>query len=299
MSKENKVAIAVGLRGHRFMIADALTIIHENGGTAGLIENKGFIRPAFMVEYSGGKRNIATDLKRKFSINGDIAILPANDLKKKLLIADMDSTIIEQECLDELAAYAGVKNQVAAITKKAMQGVLNFEEALKERVAMLEGVPLTALEECWQDKITISQGARTLVNTMRKNGARCVLVSGGFTFFTSRIAESVGFDAHYGNRLVDDGERLTGEVGNPILGKDSKLQTLLAEVEQAKITVDDAVAIGDGANDLAMIEAAGLGIAVHAQPIVVKNSDAEISNTDLASVLYFQGYQETEFVSDL
>lgn len=299
MSEENKVAIAVGRGGHRFRIADALTVVQENGGKLGSIQNLGFGRPAFTVEYSGGKKNIATDLKRKFSKNEDIAILAANDLKKKLLIADMDSTIIEQECLDELAAYAGVQKQVAAITKKAMQGVLNFEEALKERVAMLKGVPLTALEECWRDKITISKGARTLVNTMRKNGARCVLVSGGFTFFTSRVAGSLGFDAHYGNRLVDDGERLTGEVRNPILGKDSKLQTLLSEVEQAKITVNDAVAIGDGANDLAMIEAAGLGIAVHAKPIVVKNSDAQISNTDLASVLYFQGYLETEFVSDL
>lgn len=298
MSEENKVAIAVGRGGHRFRISDALSVVQENGGKLGSIQNLGFVRPAFTVEYSGGD-NIATALKRKFSSNSDIAILPANDLKKKLLLADMDSTIIEQECLDELAAYAGVKKEVATITKRSMQGVLNFEEALKERVAMLNGVPLTALEECWRDKITISPGARTLVNTMRKNGARCVLVSGGFTFFTSRVAETVGFDAHYGNRLIDDGERLTGEVGNPILGKDSKLQTLLSEIEKAKITFYDVVAIGDGANDLAMIEAAGLGIAVHAKPIVAKNSDAEISKTDLTSVLYFQGYRESEFVTDL
>ncbi len=297
MLEQNYIAIVVGQEGHPFPMSDVLTAVRKNGGKIGNLQKLGSSGHAFSIEYYGGE-NIGNALKKKFNTNADIAILFPNNLKKKLLLADMDSTIIEQECLDELASYAGVKKQVATITQKAMQGELNFEDALRERVAMLKGIPLKALQECWNKKITISAGAKTLVKTMRRNGARCVLVSGGFTFFTSRVAEAVGFDAHYGNKLLDDGTHLTGEVAEPILGLDSKLQTLLTEVKNSRISAEDAIAIGDGANDLAMIKAAGLGIAVHAKPIVAENSDAAITMTDLASVLYFQGYSEDEFVVD-
>lgn len=297
MSEQNYIAIIVGRDGHALETTDALSAVSGNGGVIGNFQKLGKVRPAFSLEYIGGK-NIGIALQKKFNTNADIAILSPNNLKKNLLLADMDSTIIEQECLDELASFAGVKKQVATITQKAMQGELNFEQALRERVAMLKGLPLKVLEECWREKITISNGAITLVKTMRRNGARCVLVSGGFTYFTSRVAQTVGFNAHYGNKLIDDGTHLTGEVADPILGQESKLQTLIKEVEKSGISIDDAVAIGDGANDLAMIKAAGLGIAVHAKPIVAESSDAAISKTDLASVLYFQGYSGDEFEDD-
>lgn len=298
MYEENNIAIFVGRKGHKIKTEDALSVVRENGGKIGVVRNTGFLRPALTLEYYGDSK-IGNSLRERFKEFADVAILPPINLKKKLLLADMDSTIIEQECLDELASYAGVKDQVAAITMRAMNGELDFEEALRERVAMLKGVSIKSLEKCWRNKITISSGTRILVRTMRSQGARCVLVSGGFTFFTSRVADLVGFNAHFGNTLIDDGEKLTGEIAEPILGKDSKLQTLISEAERKKLSLSETVAIGDGANDVAMIEAAGLGVAVHAKPIVAKCSDAEISKTDLASVLYFQGYQENEFENEL
>lgn len=296
MFEENSIAIFVGRKGHKIKTEDALSVVRENGGKIGVVRNTGFLRPAFTLEYYGDSK-IGNSLRKKFKEIADVAILPPINLKKKLLLADMDSTIIEQECLDELASYARVKDQVAAITMRAMNGELDFEEALRERVAMLKGLSIKSLEECWRNKITISSGAQILVRTMRSQGARCVLVSGGFTFFTSRVADLVGFDAHFGNSLIDDGEKLTGEIAEPILGKESKLKTLFSEAERTDLSLSETVTIGDGANDLAMIEAAGLGVAVHAKPIVAESSDAEISKTDLASVLYFQGYQENEFVN--
>jgi phosphoserine phosphatase len=217
--------------------------------------------------------------------------------RKRLLISDMDSTIIGQECLDELADFAGLKAEVSAITERAMRGELNFEEALTTRVAMLRGLKLSALQDCYAQRVTLNPGARTLVATMKANGARCVLVSGGFSFFTSRVAAACGFDADRANTLVDDGAMLTGAVGQPILGREAKLAALNQEAAAIGGAPADAIAMGDGANDLAMIKAAGLGVAYKAKPIVAAETHARIEHTDLTAALFFQGYREDEVVA--
>lgn len=226
----------------------------------------------------------------------DVAVLPLKGRRKRLLISDMDSTVIEQECLDELADFAGLKAKISAITERAMRGELDFEDALTERVSMLKGLDLSALERCYNERITLTPGAETLVKTMTSNGARCILVSGGFTYFTERVADAAGFQTHHGNTLMDDGAALTGKVGLPILGREAKLDALNEETAAIGAGPADALAIGDGANDLAMITAAGLGIAFHAKPVVAQEADAAITHTDLCTALYFQGYSESEFV---
>lgn len=235
-------------------------------------------------------------LRHAFQDEADIALLPARNRRKRLLVSDMDSTIIQQECLDELAAYAGLKDEIAAITARAMSGELNFEEALTERVGKLKGLSLTALEQCYAERITLMPGARTLTATMAQAKAFCLLVSGGFTYFTSRVANAAGFQAHRGNTLIDDGSALTGEVGQPILGREAKLDSLDDAAFANGLNRQDALAMGDGANDLAMIEAAGLGLAVHAKPIVAEAADAAINLTDLTAALYFQGFTDSEIV---
>lgn len=241
-------------------------------------------------------RDARRNLRATFEGVADTALLPTRNRKKRLLISDMDSTIIQQECLDELAAYAGLKDEIAAITARAMAGELDFEAALTERVSKLHGLPLSALEKCYAERITLMPGARTLTATMAANTAYCLLVSGGFTFFTSRVAEQVGFQGDRGNTLKDDGRHLTGEVGFPILGREAKLDALDNAAFANGLTRHDALAMGDGANDLAMIEAAGLGLAVHAKPIVADAADAEIYVTDLTAALYFQGYTDSEII---
>ncbi len=226
----------------------------------------------------------------------DSAILPAQGRRKRLLVSDMDSTIIQQECLDELAAYAGLKDEIAAITARAMAGELDFEAALAERVGRLKGLSLDALEACYRDRISLMPGAQTLAATMTAHGAHCLLVSGGFTYFTSRVADAAGFHSDRANRLLDDGATLTGEVGQPILGRAAKLAALDEAAVGLSLTRADTLAMGDGANDLAMIEAAGLGLAVHAKPVVTAAADAAIKVTDLTTVLYFQGYRNDQIV---
>jgi phosphoserine phosphatase len=225
-------------------------------------------------------------------IDADWALLPAEGRKKKLLVADMDSTIIGCECIDELADFAGRKAEISAITERAMRGELDFEAALIERVAMLKGLPLSALQQCFDERVRLNPGARTLVQTMRAHGARCALVSGGFTFFTSRVAQIAGFDMERANTLLDDGTALAGAVGQPILGREAKLAALM---EESANTPTDALALGDGANDLAMIKAAGIGIAYRAKPIVAAEADAKIDFTTLETALFFQGYRRAEF----
>ena len=195
----------------------------------------------------------------------DWAITPAANRRKRLLISDMDSTIIGQECLDELADFAGLKGEVSAITERAMRGELDFAGALTQRVAMLKGLNLSALEACHAERVRLNAGARELVATMKAHGARAVLVSGGFRYFTSRVAAMAGFEADRANTLIDDGAVLTGAVGQPILGREAKLTALLEETAALGLTADDALAMGDGANDLDMIRAAGLGIAYKAK----------------------------------
>ncbi|WP_240903600.1 phosphoserine phosphatase SerB [Caulobacter sp. 602-2] len=225
----------------------------------------------------------------------DFAVQPVENRRKRLLIADMDSTIINVECLDELADFAGVKDKVSEITERAMRGELAFEGALRERVGMLKGLATTALQTCFDERVRLNPGAETLVRTMAAHGARCALVSGGFTFFTSRVADAAGFHLNRANTLIEQDEALTGEVGDPILGKEAKLAALEEETAALGLTPADALAVGDGANDLAMIEAAGLGVAYRAKPIVAAQADAKVDHADLTALLYFQGYRAEEF----
>jgi phosphoserine phosphatase len=225
----------------------------------------------------------------------DVCVQPMEGRRKRLLVADMDSTIIGCECLDELADFAGRMAEIAAITERAMRGELAFEGALRERVGMLKGLKTAALQRCFDERVRLNPGARTLVRTMTAGGARCALVSGGFEFFTGRVALAAGFQRHRANRLLEDDGRLSGLVGEPILGREAKLEALLAESEALGISPSEALAVGDGANDLAMIEAAGLGVAYRAKPIVAAQADARLDHADLTALLYFQGYAAEAF----
>ena len=225
----------------------------------------------------------------------DWVLAPLEGRRKRLLVADMDSTIIGCECLDELADFAGVKPEIAAITDRAMRGELEFEPALVERVSKLKGLSVDALQRCYDQRVALNPGAETLVKTMAMHGARCVLVSGGFTFFTSRVAAAAGFHGHFANTLLDDGNTLTGEVAQPILGRQAKLAALQQEAAACKASTQEVLAIGDGANDLDMIKAAGLGVAYRAKPIVAEKAGAQIEHTSLATALFFQGYPRSEF----
>ena len=228
----------------------------------------------------------------------DVAVLPLGGRRKRLLIADMDSTIIEQECIDELAAQAGIGEEVAEITARAMRGELGFREALAERMALLRGLPREAIDLVIVGRITIAPGAETLVRTMKAHGAHAALVSGGFEPFAEYVAARVGFDEFQANRLPhDDAGLLTGEVAEPVLGKDAKVEALDRLVEKLGITHADALAIGDGANDAGMIEKAGLGVAMHAKPLLREVADARIDHGDLTAALYLQGYRKDEFVN--
>ena len=228
------------------------------------------------------------------NIQADICIQSHQSRKKKLLICDMDSTLIGQECIDELADFAGVKDRVSAITERAMRGEIDFEGALTERVSLLKDLDISVLQKCFEDRITLNEGARTLCQTMKANGAKTVIVSGGFTFFTGRVAEACGFDSHQANTLIEDNMKLTGTVGMPILGREAKLEAMNAHSAEFG-GASQAIAIGDGANDLAMITAAGLGIAFYAKPVVAAQAHCAINHTDLTTALYFQGYREDEF----
>ncbi len=225
----------------------------------------------------------------------DVCVQPAEGRRKRLLLADMDSTIIDCECLDELADFAGVKAEIAAITEQAMAGELPFEAALIERVSRLAGLGLGALQDTYDQRVRLNPGAATLARTMAAHGARCVLVSGGFDFFTAQVAAAAGFAAHRANRLIDDGARLTGAVAMPILGREAKLTALNEEAAALGLALGETLAVGDGANDLAMIEAAGLGVAWRAKPIVAARADARVDHTDLTALLYFQGYGADQF----
>jgi phosphoserine phosphatase len=225
----------------------------------------------------------------------DVIVTKARGRRKALLIADMDSTIIQGETLDELAGFAGIGDRIAAITKRAMNGELDFKGALRERVAMLKGLDLAMLEKTWQ-RVRLTAGARELVATMRAKGALTALVSGGFTYFTSRVAADLGFDLHRSNILLDDGATLTGEVGEPIVDRDTKLDTLKELAVQRGVRLQATLAVGDGANDLDMISAAGLGVAFHAKPIVAQSARAKIDHADLRALLFAQGYPASAFV---
>lgn len=226
----------------------------------------------------------------------DVALVPSAKRRKKLLIADMDSTMIEQECIDELADAIGIKAEIAAITERAMRGELDFEAALKTRVALLKGLDRKAIEEVRREKITTTPGGRALVQTMKAYGAYTALISGGFTFFADFFARRIGFDEATANTLEFDGDVLTGTVAAPIVGKSTKLKRLQMLAAERNIALDETLAVGDGANDLPMIEAAGLGVAFRAKPAVAAAADARIEHGDLTALLYLQGYYDDEIV---
>jgi len=225
----------------------------------------------------------------------DWIVTRARGRRKALLVADMDSTIVTSETLDELAAYAGVKAQIEALTRLSMNGEIDFAEALRARVAMLRGLDLDALTKTWE-RTEVMPGARELVATMRAHHAVTALVSGGFTFFTGRVAAAVGFDTHHANVLIDDGRALSGVVAEPILDRDAKKATLLRLAQERGLKLSATLAVGDGANDLAMLAAAGLGIAYHAKPIVAREARARIDHCNLRAVLFAQGYPASAFV---
>jgi phosphoserine phosphatase len=243
-------------------------------------------------------RTISDRLRGALSeLRVDVVVQPQTDRRKKLLLADMDSTMIGQECVDELADFVGLKPQVSAITERAMRGEIEFEPALRERVALLKGLPVSVIDEVLANRITITPGAIELVHTMRKHGGYTCLVSGGFTLFTSRIAAMIGFQENRGNELLVQDGKLTGRVGEPILGREAKLATLFDLREAFDFDNIDALVVGDGANDLGMIEKAGLGVAYHAKPAVAAAAGARIDHGDLTALLYAQGYKRSEFVT--
>ena len=217
----------------------------------------------------------------------------ARGRRKGLLLADMDSTIVTSETLDELAGHAGLKEEIAAITRRSMNGEIDFAEALRLRVGMLRGLGLAALEKTWE-RTRLTPGARELVATMRAHNATTALVSGGFSFFTGRVAAQLGFDVHRANTLLDDGERLTGEVGEPILDRDAKLATLRELAAARNLRLSATLAVGDGANDLAMLQEAGLGVAFHAKPIVAAAARARVDHGTLRALLFAQGYRQAD-----
>lgn len=241
-------------------------------------------------------RPLALAIGETFGV--DVALIPTRGRRKRVLAADMDSTIIGCECIDELADFAGRKAEIAAITERAMRGELDFEGALSARVAMLKGLPLDVLQRCYDERVRLNPGARVLVRTMAHHGARCVLVSGGFTFFTARVAAAAGFDDHAANELLNDGDALSGSVALPILGRAAKRERMEREAVGLAVSLDACLALGDGANDLDMIVAAGLGVAYRAKPIVAADADAAVRFTSLETVLFFQGYRRSEFVVD-
>ena len=225
----------------------------------------------------------------------DIVVQPVAGREKRLLVADMDSTMITVECIDELADYAGLKPQIAAITEAAMRGELDFEAALDARVALLAGLDADVIDRCLAERVTIMPGATTLVRTMRARGGRCVLVSGGFTRFAEPVARAIGFDRAIANELLIEDGRLTGAVRKPIVGAATKLATLRAEAAALGIVREATLAVGDGANDLPMVQAAGLGVAYHAKPIVAAAAGARIAHGDLTALLWAQGIARADW----
>ncbi|WP_339761691.1 phosphoserine phosphatase SerB [uncultured Sulfitobacter sp.] len=227
----------------------------------------------------------------------DLIIVPAEGRRKKMLLADMDSTMIQQECIDELADEAGVGERVKDITARAMNGELDFEGALRERVGLLAGLDETVIGQVLEQRITYMPGGKTLLATMKANGAYAALVSGGFTAFTASVAQALGFDENRANTLLVDGGKLTGHVRDPILGKQAKVDALEAITARLGLAEADVLAVGDGANDLGMLHRAGMGVALHAKPAVAAECDVRINFGDLTALLYVQGYAKDEFIA--
>lgn len=247
-----------------------------------------------MPQRPGNLWSVWADLQ---SLRVDLCVQPAVGRRKRMLLADMDSTMIRQECIDELADMAGVGAHVAAITARAMNGELEFEAALDERVALLKGLPVSVIDRVLAERITLMPGGKVLLATMKANGGHAALVSGGFTAFTARIAAMLGFDEHRANTLEAEGGLLTGTVARPILGRQAKVDALDQITARLGITAADVMAVGDGANDLGMLGRAGAGVALHAKPSVAAQCDLRINHGDLTALLHLQGYAAADFAA--
>ncbi|WP_319825358.1 phosphoserine phosphatase SerB [Thalassovita sp.] len=241
----------------------------------------------------GNRWDVWGDLQK---MNVDLVIQPAEGRRKKMLLADMDSTMIQQECIDELADEAGVGARVADITARAMNGELDFEGALLERVGLLKGLDETIIGKVLNERITFMPGGKELVATMRANGGYAALVSGGFTAFTAKVAAALGFDENHANTLLIDGGKLSGDVARPILGRQAKVDALERISAKLGIAETDVIAVGDGANDLGMLGRAGTGVALHAKPSVAAQCEVRVNHGDLTALLYVQGYSRAEFI---
>lgn len=247
-----------------------------------------------MTDIPGNRWDVWGDLH---GMGVDLVVQPVAGRRKKMLLADMDSTMIQQECIDELADEAGVGERVKDITARAMNGELDFEAALRERVGLLKGLPDTVITQVLNARITFMPGGAALLATMKANGAYCALVSGGFTAFTSHVAAALGFDENRANTLLVEDGRLTGEVGQPILGREAKVQALREISARLSLGHDEVMAVGDGANDLGMLRLAGSGVALHAKPSVAAECDIRINHGDLTALLFLQGYARDEFAT--
>lgn len=276
-------------------------IVDAISNSGGIVEDVKYLLPEkvadiyFAILPAEEVNFILSNLLDNFDI--DFIVQPSEGRRKKLLISDMDSTIINQECIDEIADVLGIKPQIAEITERAMNGELDFKDALRERVSLLKGVSEDELLQVYNDKITIQSGAETLVRTMAENGARCVLVSGGFTFFTSRIKNVCGFYAEEANILEFENGKLSGKVKEPILDSEAKLNAIKFHCEDLGVNPFMSVAVGDGANDLKMIKYAGLGVAYRAKKIVADQAQYKINIPNLENILYAQGYSRSEFIT--
>ncbi|MCP1167424.1 phosphoserine phosphatase SerB [Limimaricola litoreus] len=245
-----------------------------------------------LPEVSGNRWDVWAELQKS---GVDLVVQKTEGRRKKMLLADMDSTMIEQECIDELAAEAGVGERVAEITARAMNGELDFEGALIERVGLLRDLDEAVIACVLESRITHMPGGRALIATMKANGGHAALVSGGFTAFTEKVAEALGFDEHRANTLLSAGGRLTGDVARPILGREAKVQALHEITARLGITPEDVIAVGDGANDLGMLGLAGTGVALHAKPVVAGQCEVRVNHGDLTALLYIQGYRKEMF----
>jgi len=279
------------------IVAEAIALLNKAGATVG---DRTWLAngEALDITFDGAEpRAVESDIRGALpDMRVDLFAGPSQGRRKRLLLADMDATIVTSETLDDLAARAGLKDQIAAITARAMNGELEFETALRERVGMLSGLAETALAETYAET-RMSPGAAVLVRTMRVHGAYCVLVSGGFTYFTSRIAQACGFHENQANHLDIVNKTLTGKVLEPILGKEAKLATLIRLISERGLATSETAAIGDGANDIPMLQTAGLGVAYQGKPVVTNAALARIDYTDLRTLLFYQGYRNADFAS--
>ncbi len=285
----DSVVLLIAAPGSGAITADVITLMRDHGAGA-----PHWLAQDEAAEFEAFPRfaEVMVDL-RKLPI--DTANISIHNRRKRLLLADMDSTMIHQECIDELGVVAGVGDHIKAITSRAMRGELDFEAALKERVKLLKGLNTSVIDQLLRERITFMEGGKTLLATMKAHGAYAALVSGGFTAFTGPVAQTLGFDENRANTLLATNGILTGEVAMPILGQEAKRQALFEISTRLGLTPADALCVGDGANDLAMLSEAGLGVALHAKPHVQESSLIRINHTDLTTLLYLQGYNKQQF----